>query len=260
MSQSIFKRYEKKYVISESTCREIRTALSEYMIEDKYGSYSIYNIYYDTAYYDLIRSSIEKPAYKEKLRLRSYGRPVDGKAFLELKKKFDGVVYKRREQLAIENVNGILQRDKNLINTQILKEIDYFLNIYPVSPKVFISYDREALQGKAQHINDVNSTHKADVWQADTSWMNNEELRVTFDKNIRFREKDLSFEKGNYGRELLEPGKILMEIKIPGAFPIWLSKLLSEYKIFPTTFSKYGKCYEDYLSHDILKKGVAICA
>ena len=175
--------------------------------------------------------------YKEKLRLRSYGVPgPEGEVFVELKKKFRGVVYKRRVQLGAAEAEAYLAgRSHPAGDGQILREIDFFLQTHPVSPKVFIACEREA-------------------------WVDRDEpeLRFTFDRNLRWRDTDLSLTAGSAGEPLLKQGEVLMEIKIPEAAPLWLAHLLSELEVFPTSFSKYGTCYRQ----DLLEKtfnGVIVC-
>jgi hypothetical protein len=108
---------------------------------------------------------------------------------------------------------------------QILSEIEYFMKMYKPHPSVFIAYERSAFVGNE----DSN-------------------LRITFDENIRFRDTDLSLSKGDHGKRILGAEQYLMEIKVSGAFPLWLSKILSELKIYSSSFSKYGYCYQNYLS------------
>jgi SPX domain protein involved in polyphosphate accumulation len=237
--QDVFKRYEKKYMLNSLQHDALMQSLEKHMTIDQYGMHTIGNIYYDTNNFDLIRSSIEKPIYKEKLRLRSYGIPKEEDiVFIEIKKKFKGIVYKRRIQLTLKEAEHyLLQGEQPSFSSQILHEIDWFLDTYHPVPKVLIAYDRCALFGKED-----------------------ENLRITFDKNIRFRESNLNLSKGTWGYPLLDREKTLMEIKIPGAIPLWLSKLLTEHKIFPSSFSKYGSCYQKYLFKQTHSKGGITCA
>lgn len=221
-----FKRYEKKYMLNQQQYEAIKQVLSQYMQEDAYGKYTICNIYIDTERYDLIRTSLDKPIYKEKLRLRSYGVPGGSDlVFLELKKKYKGVVYKRRVQMTLAQAEAYLSTgNKPLQDSQILEEIDWFLQTVHPEPKVYLAYDRIALSGR-----------------------DNEELRVTFDTHIRFREKDLELSQGDFGTDLLEGRPYLMEIKIPGTMPLWMAHMLAENEIYPISFSKYGTCYQNNL-------------
>lgn len=223
MAQETFKRYEKKYVISQTQYENLLSDLQEYIVKDKYANYTICNIYYDTSFYELIQKSISKPFYKEKLRLRSYGRVQEDKqVFLEIKKKSDGIVYKRRRQMPLPVALSCVQGLSSLKEDgQIGQELDWFLRRYKVEPKVYIAYDREAYVGKED-----------------------DRLRITFDRAIRYREDRLDLAEDTKGVLLLPEEQMIMEIKIPESFPFWLARLLSKHKIFPTSFSKYGTYYK----------------
>jgi len=235
MTGTTFQRYEKKYMLTREQCTALMKYLKGRLQPDQYGSYTISNIYYDTDNFDLIRMSLEKPVYKEKLRMRWYGPPEAGNpVFLELKKKYDGVVYKRRAELSYDDAKQFMAGIPcGEGDTQIMKEIGYFLSVYPVKPKVFLCYDRVALAGTQD-----------------------EGLRITFDTGIRFRQTSLSLNKGNWGTDLLDRDKILMEVKVPGAFPLWISRAFSELGIFPASFSKYGSCYTTHLADGLFKREV----
>lgn len=236
MIQKTFKRYEKKYLLSPQQYRMVRQGIQERMQLDQYGLYTICSIYFDTDNFQLIRSSLEKPVYKEKLRLRSYGVPEDAQSpvFLELKKKYKGVVYKRRVDMQLDECREYLfAGERPHCDGQILHEIDWFQHLWHTSPKVFLAYDRMAFFSPEE-----------------------EELRITFDQNIRWRDTQLSLSDGDWGYPLLQDAladHVLMEIKIPGAMPLWLSCLLDEAAVFPTSFSKYGYCYKNYLFPDLEK-------
>lgn len=225
-TQNVFKRYEQKYMLSKNQYESMLTFLSNYMEQDCYGLHTICNIYYDTNYYNLIRTSLEKPIYKEKFRVRSYGQiTANDHVFLEIKKKYKGVVYKRRESMMLSEADAYLQYDmKPKKQGQILHEIDWFLNLNDISPKVYIAYDRLALFSK-----------------------DDETLRVTFDHNIRFRDYDLDLTKNTYGRKLINDDRYLMELKMSMAMPKWLSDYLAVNNILPTSFSKYGTCYKEFI-------------
>jgi len=238
--QQIFQRYEKKYLLDERQLLSLLAKLKDQMQQDAFGVHTISNIYYDTENYDLIRTSLDKPVYKEKLRIRGYGTIKESsKVFLEIKKKYKGIVYKRRIALPCwEAQEWMLKGRAPRQKQQITAEIEWFLKIYALMPKVFLAYDRSA-------------------------WFGNEdsELRVTFDQNIRFRDSALDLTKGSWGIPLLSPKQTLMEIKIPGAMPLWLARELSNLSVTPISFSKYGECYKNYLIQDTDKnKGGIICA
>ncbi|MDX9872071.1 MAG: polyphosphate polymerase domain-containing protein [Clostridia bacterium] len=237
--QNVFNRYEQKYLLNREKYQTLLEYLSAYLTQDQYGRHTIGNIYYDTPDFALIRNSIEKPVYKEKLRLRSYGVPgTDDFVFLELKKKFARIVNKRRIQLTLKEAQRyVLQGEKPSSDTQILQEIDWFLKMHRLVPQVFIAYERAAYFGKED-----------------------ENLRVTFDQEMRFRASCLDLSLGDWGRPLLDTDSILLEIKIPGAIPLWLNRLLTEMELFPTPFSKYGVCYKTHLFSQLHPKGGVRCA
>ena len=222
--QTVFKRYELKYLLTPEQKEKVLAAMQPYMKLDKYGRTTIRNLYYDTDTYLLVRRSIEKPAYKEKLRIRSYSQAsADSTVFVELKKKYKHVVYKRRISLPYTDAAAWLSREKHPAkHTQIANEIDYFLDYYgSLHPTVFLSYVREAY-----YANDGS------------------DFRVTFDDNILCRQEELSLDSEVYGISILPEGKVLMEIKCSGGIPLWMAHVLSEEKIYKTSFSKYGTAYE----------------
>lgn len=225
--QRNFKRYEKKYIIDEEQYRNLIALIYSYLQYDKYKKYKICNIYFDTMDYELIRESIEKPVYKEKVRLRSYGTPgMEDNVFLEIKKKFDGVVYKRRIELpyreALEYCTTGISPENN--NTQIIRELNWLMSKYRLYPMLYLSYDRLAMTAKED-----------------------KSLRITFDTNIIWRSKQLDLSKGDFGKIKVPDGRYIMEIKTCNAMPIWLSNALNELKIYPQSFSKYGTIYKEEL-------------
>lgn len=225
--QNVFKRYELKYMLTTKQKEKVLDSMQEHMTLDKYGRTTIRNLYYDTDTYLLIRRSIEKPLYKEKIRIRSYSRTMsDSTVFVELKKKYKHVVYKRRISMpnneATEWLSGVKQ---GVNNTQISEEIDYFVQLYgTLKPTVFLSYEREAYYCN-----------------------NGSDFRVTFDDNILCRQNDLSLESEVYGESILPKGMVLMEIKCSGGVPLWMTQVLSRERIFKTPFSKYGTAYKTFI-------------
>ena len=231
--QTVFKRYEIKYMLTLEQKEKILTAMQDYMSIDQYGRSSIRNIYFDTDSYRLIRRSIDKPKYKEKLRIRSYGQATDdSKVFVEVKKKYDGIVYKRRLALPCkEAFDWTCGAAPCPTDSQIGREIEYFLKFYgTLRPAAFLSYEREAYYER-----------------------NGGSFRVTFDDNILFRTTDLSLTSNAYGESLLEGGKVLMELKCSGGIPLWLVRVLSEEKIYKASFSKYGTGYTRFILPNINK-------
>lgn len=235
-NNNVFKRIEKKYQLSSEKYWAFVHALAPYMQMDAYGLHTIGNIYYDTEGYDLIRHSIEKPPYKEKLRLRSYGTPEsDTMVFIELKKKWDSTVFKRRISMTLHEAEDYLNHGIHPNrDSQILREIDYFLDFYTPTPKLFLGYDRIACYG-----------------------LGDPEVRITFDAHIRSRETHLKLSNGDFGTLLLGDDDVLMEIKIPDAMPLWLASLLSDFEIFPLSFSKYGNIYKEKIT---LNRGKTLCS
>ena len=224
MQGNTFERFEEKYLLSTPQYQAIMAGLRGRMQPDIFGRSTVSSIYYDTPDYRLIRTSLEKPDYKEKLRVRVYGTPTaESKAFVELKKKVDGIVYKRRAEMPIAQANLLLSGKRTEQDTQITRELQYFVRFYQPQPSVFLSYRRVAYTG------------------ADSG------LRITFDDDIRFRTSALRLTAGIWGQELLAPGMTLMEIKAPGAMPLWLCELLNQNRVYPSSFSKYGTCYRDYI-------------
>ena len=229
--QTIFKRYELKYLLTDEQKRAVLDAMSPYMRLDKYGRTTIRNLYYDTDTYRLIRRSIEKPAYKEKLRIRSYARAThDSTVFVELKKKYKHVVYKRRVSLPEAEAMAWLGGGRHCgMHTQICNEIDYFLQYYgALHPAVFLSYEREAYYA-----------------------LDGSDFRVTFDENILCRRDDLSLTSDVGGTPILEPGRTLMELKCSGGIPLWMAHTLSAQHIYKTSFSKYGTAYTNMIFPNI---------
>lgn len=231
--QNTFKRHELKYLLTPEQKQRIMARMAPYMKPDQYGRTVIRNLYFDTDNYRLIRHSIEKPVYKEKLRLRSYRQVTpEVPVFVELKKKFKGIVYKRRIALpqhqAISWLSGMLSAP----SCQIAEEIDYFRRYYgDLHPTVFLSYEREA-------------------WYS----LDGSDFRVTFDDNILCRQQDLSLEAGVWGTSILPEGKVLMELKTSGSIPLWMTRFLTEESIYKTSFSKYGTAYEKLIFPNV--KGV----
>ena len=227
--QLIFKRFELKYLLTSEQKRIILDAISPYMAIDKYGRTTIRNIYFDTDNYRLIRASIEKPIYKEKLRVRSYDLATpDSTVFVEIKKKYKKIVYKRRISLSESTAMNWLCSDIPLEEdqkSQISEEIEYFRHFYKdLKPSVFLTYEREAFFSK-----------------------DGSDFRITFDENIMYRQTDISLTSPPYGTKILEDGKVLMEIKCSGGIPLWMVEILSRERIYKTSFSKYGTAYRDIL-------------
>lgn len=231
-NQMIFKRYELKYLVTKEQRDEILWAMEPYMTADRFFHSSIRNIYCDTPNYRLIRQSLDKPVYKEKLRLRSYGPAGMGdEIFVELKKKYESVVYKRRLEMTQKQALEALMGQAALPDSQIGREIDAALQFYQeLIPRVFLSYERDAYH----------------AWDSD--------FRLTFDDCIRYRTQALTLDSDPWGEALLDGDTVLMELKIPDSMPLWMASLLSRLGIVKTSFSKYGAAYQQILLNQ--QKGI----
>ena len=222
MAVTVMQRYEMKYLLDGRQAALLRRGLEGHMKVDEYGQTSIVSLYYDTPDARLIRASLEKPIFKEKLRLRSYGLATDSSpVFLELKRKYDGVVYKRRVQTTVPEAarffSGAALTGGSM---QIRKELAFFRDRYEtLRPACLILYDRTA------------------YFEPDG------DLRLTIDEKPRYRTEGLTLTQSMDGVPLLPQGRSILEIKVQGAMPLWLSALLSEGEIFKSSFSKYGEAY-----------------
>lgn len=241
MAITTFERKEIKFLLNMYQYERLTECLSEYMIPDKFcvggKDYGIYNLYYDTPDDFLIRESLSKPYYKEKIRLRSYNESAgkDDVVFLEIKKKIGGVVNKRRITLTLQEAEDYISKgirpksNGDSVREQIIGELDVFMsNYFPLQPKQYISYQRSAFFGK----DDSN-------------------FRLTFDRLLTGRRENLTLSDESYGDLLINEDQRLMEVKILDSMPIWLADCLSELGIYKTSFSKYGKAYTDYVRNKV---------
>lgn len=232
-----FRRKEKKYILTRDQYLFFKEAIKEKMIEDEHGKSTICNIYFDTEQFDLIRHSITKPIFKDKVRLRSYNIPtLENNVFLEIKRKYDGVVSKRRIVMTLKQFYGYINKKIKFEDNQVKKELDYYFEHYKLKPTMFLSYYRRAYYDKE-----------------------NRDFRLTFDSHILARDYDLVLEKGNYGTHILEKNKYIMEIKTLGAIPMWFVKLLNELQICPCGFSKYGEAYTQLILKNKKEEEKKIC-
>ena len=236
MDVSTFKRYEIKYLIGMDDAESFAGKLASRMELDEHcpqaEGYRISSVYYDTTDRALIRHSLARPPYKEKLRMRSYGgAKQDGDyVFLEIKKKFDGVIGKRRATMSLKQAeefvgSGLRPQLEGYINNQVAGEIAYFLSVHEVRPSAYISYTRLAFSGG-----------------------HDKGLRVTFDSDIVARRGDASLRRPSYGERIIKADQVLMEVKFSSAVPLWLAAMLSEAGFQRQGFSKYGTEHEMALS------------
>lgn len=230
----VFKRYELKFILSKVQFNKLEKLIAHYMTLDSFGRHKIRNVYYDTDDYKVIRHSLEKPIYKEKLRLRLYGEASNSsEIFIELKKKFKGVVYKRRIKANCLEVDKFLNGlEHSIEQSQVLKEIEYFKNSFDdLKPKAYIYYEREAY-----------------------FCSNDENFRMTFDFNIKCRNKDVSLYDSKLDRQILEDNKVLLEVKTVNGLPFWLTSFLSNERVYKTSFSKYGTAYNEFFLPEIMRR------
>ena len=220
-----FQRFETKYIISKETLADLLTEFESHLVEDEHAYSTIHNLYYDTPTYQMIRESLEKPYFKEKLRVRTYDESPreDSQVFLEIKKKVRKIVYKRRISTDLVAAEAYLEGDHSKIeDCQIREEIDWLGQRYGgLQPMMYIYYNRYSMKG----IEDSN-------------------VRITIDHDLTYRNYDLNLLHGHYGENLLPDHHVIMEVKVPGAYPLWLSEILDRHQVFPSSFSKYGVAYK----------------
>ena len=227
-----FKRYEKKYLITKEQLDSIMPQLLEHMELDEYciggKEYRIYSIYYDTVNHDIIRANSQGLTYKEKMRIRSYyaNNDPEDKVFMEIKKKSEKVGNKRRIKIKLKDIEpfvneGVMPETNGYLQEQVAKELAYFLKMNKVRPALYVQYDRLAMFGK-----------------------DDKDFRITFDRNVRVRRENFVFGESEIDDFLLPDGMYIMELKILGSIPLWLTALLSENKLYSRGFSKYGVKYK----------------
>ena len=233
MDGKVFNRVEKKYLITNSEKKKLMSLIKKHMKPDKYYESLVYNIYFDNDSFDFINQSIDWTDFKEKVRARSYGGY--DRVFLEIKTKIrskeNNIGYKRRVMITHSDFKKLIKKkatveelSRQVIETgndiQIAKEVDYLINYFDLSPKILVIYNR-------------------------TSYKGENDLRVTFDENLKYRDHNLELKsKKNDKIYFKDDRNIIMEIKAGGALPLWLVKKLSEMKVYPQRFSKIGKIYQ----------------
>lgn len=229
---TVFERVEMKYLLNSKQKARLMKCLNDHMKLDQYGRTTIRNLYYDTDTWRLVRDSIEKPVYKEKLRVRSYSQVHDqDTVFVELKKKYKDIVYKRRIPLPHKDtLLWLAGKEEDPRKTQISREIDYFCRFYQsLHPRMFLSYEREAYYSPER-----------------------EDFRLTLDENILYRTENFNLTSSVWGSRILDPGVTLMELKTAGGLPEWILEFLSENKVYKTSFSKYGTAYQQLMQKELL--------
>ncbi len=228
----LFERLEKKYIINKKQFDSIMEVFTDKMKEGAYGKYTICNIYFDDDTFEQIRLSLLKPSYKQKLRLRSYGQVTDDDmVYFEIKKKYKGVVYKRRIKITYRQYLDYIEKGIKPVDNESFREIDYIKKHFNLVPKCFLAYDRREF-----------------VCKEDKT------LRVTFDDNIRSRYDKLDLREKIDGTLSKFDGDYIMEVKANQIMPFWLCRLLNDLKIYPASYSKYGQSYLDKFINEEDKK------
>ena len=227
-----FRRKEVKFLLTAAQADRLLDRIGDRIEQDAFAHSSISNLYYDTPDWRLIRRSLQKPDFKEKLRLRCYRTPTEtSDAFLEIKRKVEGIVYKRRACLPYGEAAEALRKGVIPQDGQVFREIEWMYRLYPgLAPAMMIAYERDSFRG-----------------------IEDPELRLTIDREIRWRTERLELSAGSGGQMLLSPEMRLLEIKIPGVMPLWLAQALSECGIRRTSFSKYGRAYETMLRQNAME-------
>ena len=233
MENKVIDRIEKKYLITSTQKKKILAEIRKHLKKDDYYKSEVMNLYFDTDNYDFIAQSVDWTDFKHKLRARSYGGY--DRVFLEIKTKIRGKDnnpgFKRRVMITRSDFDELVNKKTTLMelaarsvetvdDLQIAREVDYLINHFGLKPKILVMYDRESYKGE-------------------------DGLRITFDENLSYRNKNLSFSKGNRDKIYFKDRvNIIMELKAHGAVPLWLVKKMSELNIYPQRFSKVGKIYE----------------
>lgn len=255
----VFERKEVKYRLDARQHRAMTAALRGRMAPDAFGCTRIVSRYLDTPERALVERSLDKPLYKEKLRLRWYGAPqADDRVFVEIKTKYKGIVYKRRVGCSLAAACAYLDgtpyeeacerfplADAEMAaeslsprSVQIAREIDAFAARHrSLRPSMLITCERTAYASLACGDGAAGAGVPASVAPADVP----DDLRITFDAAIAYR--DLFAPRSDAAHALLPSGDAVMEIKSSGPFPLWLVRALDACEAYPSSFSKYGEAY-----------------
>lgn len=227
LAGEIFSRYELKYLIPFHLYEELSQILKTRMVYDKYGDsegkYNIISLYFDSADKKIYYETRNKRKYRQKLRLRIYNKAtLEDNAYFEVKKKYKNRVNKRRTSIKLEHayqyIDNLLGKhdEISVSNQQIFGEIDSFRTLYNLVPENIVSYDRQAFVG-----------------------VDDPDLRVTFDYNLRCRKDDLHIEHGPHGTHFVDPNMVVLEVKVDYSVPLWLSRILSELGCRKGSVSKF---------------------
>lgn len=239
MALEIFRRKEQKYLITVNQYEALLVSLAPYMRSDKNGKggrYTVTSLYFDSPNHQIYYETKNKLKYRQKLRLRVYDETDEnGTAFFEVKQKHKKVVNKRRLLMPIREANRYLAKDLEAplenyetSNEQVMKEIHYFRQFYNLQPEMIVSYDRHAMHG----IDDA-------------------ELRLTFDFNLRSRKEDLFVEHGSYGDYFINPNLVVLEVKVNDSVPLWLARILQSLECEQRSASKFCTSIEALKSEQL---------
>jgi hypothetical protein len=230
VSKQLFTRYELKYLITFDTYRTLADTLIPYMqydpFGDKQGRYSIFSLYFDSPDRKIYYETMNRAAFRQKLRLRIYNSAsIDDSAYFEVKQKFKNVVNKRRTAIQLSDAYRFIEKRADVSdlenysasNKQVLKEIRSFRDVYRLAPAVIVGYDRQAFHG----IDDTD-------------------LRITFDYHLTCRNDNYRLENGMHnGAYFVPPNLVVLEVKVKHSVPLWLTKLLSEFRCPLRSVSKF---------------------
>lgn len=224
--QKQFKRKESKYIVDKKVFALLELDLKKYMVADDYAQSTITNIYFDNDRFEMIQDAIAKKYGREKVRMRVYDTnpSENSQAFLEIKQKENKIGFKYRltsTPLAVMNYveKGLV--DQTITDEKVTSKLLALRERYgTIKPKMYISYDRVSFKGKED-----------------------KKVRVTVDQHLLYRADYVDMKKGKFGNHLLDPNKLIMEVKVPEEQPIWLVELLEKYQIEKQSFSKYGNAY-----------------
>jgi len=217
----IITRQEVKYLISRASHDALLRDLANHLVPNKFFAQTIHNVYFDNDTNDLILRSIEKKEFKDKLRLRAYHMDGElGNPLIELKKKYKGTSYKRRIKLTIEQARDLINGGALNHTGQIADEMRFLIARTGCTPKMYIGYDRASY----------------DV-------VGHDDLRITFDSNVRCRTTNLDFAPNPADKNIIDADHYILEIKAADTFPLWLTDALTRNGIFPQSFSKYARAF-----------------
>jgi SPX domain protein involved in polyphosphate accumulation len=240
VARTLNDRFELKYLTRFDTYQRIIRQLDPYAERDGYagelGRYSIISLYYDSPELACYWDKINGVPYRNKLRIRQYGSMAGSDdAYIEVKQKLLASIRKIRTRMKLTQAYDLLAAAHQRAETsevidrspedEVLNHVMYLRSLYNLEPKAIISYEREPYVGRYDH-----------------------HLRMTFDLNLRSRAEDLRLESGPWGKYIMSPDIVLVEMKVDGRIPEWFISLVAEHNLEPCRFSKYCLGLERALS------------